>query len=191
VDLAAQQVEILAGVVGVATWMLFSAQSDSQRSTYGVGVLGPLAFVAVREQHHQAAHELPLALAGRDELVDDRLRAVDEVAELRLPHHQRPRVGQRVAVLEAEHRQLAQHAVVDRDVALVFAQVREGDEALCRVVVVEDGVAVENVPRSTSWPIRRTQWPSSSEEPIASISALPQSSPLPVSTVAMRWRGGA
>ena len=35
----------------------------------------------------------PLLLAGGDELVDDRLRAVDEVAELRLPQHQRVRAA--------------------------------------------------------------------------------------------------
>ena len=51
--------------------------------------------------------------AASDELVDDDLRAVGEVAELRLPQHQRRRVGQAVAVLEAEHAGLRQRAVDD------------------------------------------------------------------------------
>ena len=74
-------------------------------------MLRPLALVAVRQQHHEAAHAQPLALARADELVDDDLRAVGEVAELRLPHHQAVRVGEAVAVLEAEHAVLGQQAV--------------------------------------------------------------------------------
>jgi hypothetical protein len=45
-------------------------------------VLGPLALVAVRQQHHEAADAAPLRFAGGDELVDDDLCAVGEVAEL-------------------------------------------------------------------------------------------------------------
>ena len=63
----------------------------------------------------------PLGLAGGDVLVDDRLGAVDEVAELRLPQHQRVRVGDRVAVLEAERGELRQRRVVDQEPLLVGA----------------------------------------------------------------------
>ena len=52
-------------------------------------VLGPLALVAVGQQQHQAVALAPLVLGGDEVLVDDDLGAVDEVAELRLPHHQR------------------------------------------------------------------------------------------------------
>src|SRR5688500_14402936 len=72
----------------------------------GRAVLRSLPLVAVRQQHHQAVHAQPLALARADELVDDDLRAVGEVAELRLPHHQRIGFGRRVAVLEAQHARL-------------------------------------------------------------------------------------
>ena len=41
------------------------------------------------EQHDDTGGLTPLGLAGADELVDDRLGAVDEVAELTLPQHQR------------------------------------------------------------------------------------------------------
>ena len=77
----------------------------------GRAVLGPLPLVAVRQQHHQAVHAQPLALARADELVDDDLRAVGEVAELRLPHHQRIGLGRGVAVLEAQHARLVERAV--------------------------------------------------------------------------------
>ena len=52
-------------------------------------VLGALALVAVRQQQHEAVVLVPLVLGGDEVLVDDDLGAVDEVAELRLPHHQR------------------------------------------------------------------------------------------------------
>ena len=49
------------------------------------GVLRPLALVAVRQQHHQPAEPAPLGLGRGDELVDDHLGAVGEVAELAPP----------------------------------------------------------------------------------------------------------
>ena len=61
----------------------------------------------------EARHAQPLALARRDELVEDHLRAVGEVAELRFPQRQRVRLGQRIAVLEAEHRFFREHRVDD------------------------------------------------------------------------------
>ena len=76
-------------------------------------MLGALAFVAVRQQHHEAADAAPLHFARRDELVDDHLRAVGEVAELRFPDHEARRIGSRVAVFEAEHRLFGEHRVDD------------------------------------------------------------------------------
>ena len=72
------------------------------------GVLGALALVAVRQQQDEAARLLPLVFAGDDELVDDDLGAVDEVAELRLPADERVAVGDRVAVLEADRGELGE-----------------------------------------------------------------------------------
>ena len=66
-------------------------------------VLRPLALVAVGQQHDEAAHPQPLAFAGRDELVDHHLGAVGEIPELRLPQGEGVGVGQREAVLEAQH----------------------------------------------------------------------------------------
>ena len=57
-------------------------------------MLGPLPFVAVRQQQHQRRRQAPLGSARGDELVEDDLRAVDEVAVLRFPQHQaRPAPG--------------------------------------------------------------------------------------------------
>ena len=79
----------------------------------GRGVVRALALVPVRQQQHHAGALAPLLLARADELVHDRLRAVDEVAELRLPADQRVGPGHRVAVLEADRRVLRQQRVVD------------------------------------------------------------------------------
>jgi len=63
----------------------------------------------MRQQQHQPAEALPLGLARADELVDDDLCAIGEVAVLRLPQHQRIRLGGGVTVLEAHHRFFGQH----------------------------------------------------------------------------------
>ena len=55
----------------------------------------------------------PLVFAGGDELVDDDLRAVGEVAELRFPEHERLGKVAAVAVLEAEHGGFGKRGVID------------------------------------------------------------------------------
>src|SRR5256714_7860726 len=108
-------------------------------------MLRPLPLVAVRQQQHQAAHALPLRLGAGDELIDDHLRLVDEIAELRLPDPQPARTRARHAVLEAEHRRLAERAVDDLDLRLAFADVHyviERNVLLAVLVVVEDRVAM-------------------------------------------------
>ena len=60
-----------------------------------------------------------------DELIDDHLRAVGEVAELRFPDHQLVRIGEAEAELEAEHGVLGEHAVDDEELALAGADVVE------------------------------------------------------------------
>ena len=65
-------------------------------------VLGSLAFEAVRQEQHEAAGLPPLVLRGDEVLVEDDLRAVDEVAELRFPRDERFSVRDRVPVLEPE-----------------------------------------------------------------------------------------
>src|SRR5437588_3094000 len=76
-------------------------------------MLGAIAFVAVRKQERQPRELAPLGEAGGDELVDDDLGAVDEVAELRLPADERLRSRDRIAVLEADRRVLRERRVVD------------------------------------------------------------------------------
>jgi len=72
----------------------------------GRGVLRPSTIEAVREEHHEAGLAHPLGLRAREELVDDDLGAVGEVAELSLPHGKHAGGLERVAVLEAEDAEL-------------------------------------------------------------------------------------
>ena len=69
----------------------------------GARVLRALAFEAMGQEQHQAAQALPLVFGAGDELVDDHLGRVHEVAELGLPDHQPVRAVEAVAVLEAQH----------------------------------------------------------------------------------------
>ena len=108
----------------------------------GRGVLRPLPFVAVREEHHQAAAAVPLRFAGRDELIDDDLGAVGEVAELGLPEHEGLWVVEGVTVLEPEHRRFAEEAVEDVERGGREGEVGQRAEGLAVVGIVVVGVAV-------------------------------------------------
>jgi hypothetical protein len=79
--------------------------------------------------------------AAGDELVDDDLRAVGKVAELRLPDHQAARARGRVAVLEGEHRFFRQQGIVDVEAAWPSLMCCSGISAF-RALVVQHGVAM-------------------------------------------------
>ena len=103
-------------------------------------MFGPLPFVAVGEEHDQAAGPAPFRFARGDELVDDHLGAVGEIAELGFPHDQHVRLVERVAVIEAEDGGLGEQAVVNAEFRLVFLEVVEGDVAFFGLGVDQDGV---------------------------------------------------
>jgi len=115
----------------------------------GARVLRPLALEAMGEQHHQAVHTRPLHMGRGDELVDDHLGAVHEVAELGLPQHQGGGVREAVAVLEAQHRGLGEKTVVDLEARLVLSQVGQRCVLLPALLIDEDRMAVtESSPRA-------------------------------------------
>ena len=111
----------------------------------------PLAFVAVRQQQRQARGLTPLRLTRGDELIDDDLRAVDEVAELRFPQHQRLRHRRRVAVFETDARVFRKRPVVNLEARLRLPR----DAAAARIRCCVAGSCKTawrwlNVPRSVS-----------------------------------------
>ena len=105
-------------------------------------MLGALAFVAVREEQDDAGEQAPLGFAGGEELVDDDLGAVGEVAELGFPEDEGFGVVAGVAVLVAEAGGLGEQRVVDLEAALVGRDVRERRPADFGFGVDEDGVAL-------------------------------------------------
>src|SRR5436305_9534473 len=94
------------------------------------------------EQQRQARGLAPLGESRDDELVDDHLRAVDEVPELRLPEHEGARAVDRVAVLEAERGELGERRVVDLERGMRVGEVLDRRVGLAVARVVEYEVAV-------------------------------------------------
>jgi hypothetical protein len=122
----AQQVEVLRGrrAVGDADVVLGGELEEPLEA--GAGMLGALSLVAVRQQQHQRGLLLPLGAARGEELVDDDLSAVHEVAELCLPEHERRRRDDAVAVLEADGGELGERAVVHLERRLRLVEVGSG-----------------------------------------------------------------
>ncbi len=71
-------------------------------------MLGSLALVAVGKEQRQPAEPPPLRFTGADELIDDDLRAIDEIAKLAFPDYETVRRGRTVSLFEAEDRFLRQ-----------------------------------------------------------------------------------
>jgi hypothetical protein len=147
-----------AGVVTFTTWMLSSAHACRKRSRRAEECSGP----GPRSRAAgggRCRRALPLRLAAHDELVDDHLGAVREVAELGLPEAEHVRVVERVAVVEAEDGRLGQEGVVDAEARLIRVEVLERRVFLPGLHVGEDRVAVAEGPAFVSWPLRRTGSP--------------------------------
>lgn len=105
-------------------------------------VLRTLTIVTVGQGHDKAGTLHPLGLTRGDELIKDDLGVVGEVTELRLPHDETIRVGERVTVLKAKSTVLAQRGVGDDKLALVLADVLERGEDVLSLLVMEDGMTL-------------------------------------------------
>ena len=111
-------------------------------------VVRALAVVPVRQQKHYAGALPPLRLRRRDELVDDALRVVGEVAELRLPQDERLVAGvHAVPVLEPQHGVLAERRVGRHEAVLApEPEVIQRVHAAARPRAVQNRVAVVERP---------------------------------------------
>ena len=109
-----EEVEVLRGGRGHRDAEVVARAQRQEALDASARVLWALTLVAVGEQQHQARELAPLVLARHEEVVDDDLGAVHEVAELRLPCDERVGSLDRVAVLEADRGVLAQERVADR-----------------------------------------------------------------------------
>ena len=114
------------------------------------GVIGPLPFQAVRQhQRHRRSVE-PLVLGAGDELIDNDLRHIGEVAELRLPSHQAFRRVQRVTVFKAEHGIFRQRAADDLAAGLLCLNVVERLDRFPRLLIDQKGNGAERRRRVAS-----------------------------------------
>ena len=104
--LPAQQLKILRGVRRLANLNVVLGRELKIALDPRAGMFGPLPFIPVRQKQPHARRQVPLVFRRADELVDDDLRAVGEIAELRFPQHQRFRIVAAVAVFKAEHARL-------------------------------------------------------------------------------------
>ena len=106
-------------------------------------MLGSGALVTVRQEQHEAAEALPLGLTRTDELVDDDLRAVGEIAVLGLPDHQTVRLGRGIAVLEPHDGLFRQHGVEHLHARLMLADMLQRQEGVVGILVVQHRVPME------------------------------------------------
>src|SRR5579863_6808867 len=117
--LPAQQMKILRGRGGLADVHVALGGELHEALDARAGVFRALAFVAVREQQHQAGGEPPFVFAGAEELIDDNLRAIRKIAELRFPENQRFGIVARKAVFKTEAAGFGKRRIVDLAESLI------------------------------------------------------------------------
>ena len=87
------------------------------------GMLRSLPFVAMRQKQNDPARSLPLRLRRHDKLIDDRLRAIREIAELRFPKAKHVWVIERIPVIKTENGRLGKKAVVYANAGLLRREI--------------------------------------------------------------------
>src|SRR6266436_4267222 len=90
--LGAQHVERLRGAGGLANLhVVLSGELQKKFDTRTV-MFRALAFKSMRKQQYEPGGKIPFIFTGTDELIDDDLRAVDEIPELRFPQNEDLRI---------------------------------------------------------------------------------------------------
>src|SRR5690242_14678957 len=107
-----QKMEVLRRARGLADLEVIHRGELQKPLDARAGVFWSLTFVAVRQQHYQAGEKAPFSFPSNDELIDDGLRNVGEIAELCFPKNQRLWKITAVAVFEAKHPRFRQGGIV-------------------------------------------------------------------------------
>ncbi len=66
-------------------------------------MFGALALVSMRQQQYDTGGQIPFVFSSGNELVDDHLRAISEISELRLPSHQCFRIVTAVTIFKSQN----------------------------------------------------------------------------------------
>ncbi len=106
-------------------------------------MLGTLALVPMRKEQGQSREAPPLGLAGTDELVDDDLCPIAEIAELAFPNRQAMRFGRGESVFESHDRFFRQYRVRYRERRLAGGKMLQRDVSAPGGLVVQHGMPVE------------------------------------------------
>src|SRR5580693_728572 len=140
--LPAQQVEILRGSGGLADVHVAFGGELHEAFNARARVFRALAFVAVRQQQHQSGREPPFVFAGAEELIDDHLRAIRKIAELRFPENQRLWIVARKAVFKPQAAAFGERRVVNLAKSLIRRQMSKGEILLFSLRVDQNRMAL-------------------------------------------------
>src|SRR5260370_23892217 len=105
-------------------------------------MLRSLALIAVRQKHYKARWEVPLVFARADELIDDHLRAVGKIAELRFPQDERLGIVAAESVFETQAARSGKRRVVDFAESLIGRKMREWKVIVLGLRIDQYGVAL-------------------------------------------------
>src|ERR1700732_4941809 len=94
--------KILRGGRGLADLQIVFGGQLEKAFEARAGVFRTLPLVTVRQKQNDAGGQVPFIFGCGNELIDDDLRTVDEVSELRFPGDQRLWIIAAVAILEAQ-----------------------------------------------------------------------------------------
>ena len=129
--------EVLSGRSAVANLHIIFGAELQEAFNAGAGVLRPLALETVRQQQNKSAGLIPFRFRRAQELINNDLRAIDEIAELGFPKNESQRVGHAIAELKTHHRIFTEQAVNGLKLDLVWLQVLESHVAIAALVIVE------------------------------------------------------
>ena len=131
-----------AGVVQLAHLHVVLGAQREEALDARAGVLRPLPFEAVRQQHHQAAGLAPLRSPQEMNWSIMICAPLAKSPNCASQIDQRQRIGHAVAELEAQHGVLAERAVEDVEARLVGRDVLQGHVAPAGLGIVERQVAL-------------------------------------------------
>src|SRR6185437_12344495 len=104
------------------------------------GMFRTHAFKSVRQQHDQTGQPVPFVFRAHNKLVEDDLRDVDEIAELRFPQNQTVRPIETVTVFKTERGVFAKRAVDDFHRRLFGGQMLQRRKRISIFVIVKNRV---------------------------------------------------
>src|SRR5271163_389046 len=138
--LPAQHVEILRGCRGLANLQIVFRSQLHVALDARAGMLRALALIAVRQQKHETAGQIPFVFRGAQELIDDDLRAVGEVSELSFPHNQGFWIVATEAIFEPDASRFGKRGVVNFAKSLLTREMRESQVIVLSLRIDQHGV---------------------------------------------------